>query len=431
MAAEPVSLTAPDDVQVRRALLSVSDKRGVVDLAKGLAALGVELVSTGGTAQALRDAGLEVRPVDDLTGFPEMMDGRVKTLHPRLHGGLLAVRDNPAHVAAANEHGIGSIDLVVRQPVSVRAHRRAARRRATGGHREHRHRRAHDDPRGRQEPRLRRGRGRPESYDAVLRRAAASAGRAVAGHAAGAGRRGLRAHRPLRHRDRALVRRAASRTSRRCSCAPSRRSPTCATARTRTSAPPSTRRSAGARHVLSMVSPAPRQGAVLQQPARPRRGRRAGEEFDMPGCVIIKHNNPCGVAVADDTAQAYEKAFACDPVSAFGGDHRRQPAASTPIWPRALVGAVHRGAFRARVRRRSAGDPHPASRTSACSCDDERRRPAGVRLDLRQVERRHARAGRATPDLDERDAMQVVDQPSPTEAEWERPAVRLARVPST
>jgi phosphoribosylaminoimidazolecarboxamide formyltransferase/IMP cyclohydrolase len=100
-------------VPIRRALLSVSDKTGVVELARDLAAQGVELVSTGGTAKALRDAGLTVRDVSDLTGFPEMMDGRVKTLHPMVHGGLLAVRDDPTHAAAMAEHGIGAIDLVV------------------------------------------------------------------------------------------------------------------------------------------------------------------------------------------------------------------------------------------------------------------------------------------------------------------------------
>ena len=98
---------------IRRALLSVSDKAGLVELGQALAARGVELVSTGGTAKALRDAGLTVMDISDLTGFPEMMDGRVKTLHPKVHGGLLAVRDNPAHAAAMAEHEIGAIDLVV------------------------------------------------------------------------------------------------------------------------------------------------------------------------------------------------------------------------------------------------------------------------------------------------------------------------------
>ncbi|AUQ60088.1 bifunctional purine biosynthesis protein PurH [Phaeobacter inhibens] len=98
---------------VRRALLSVSDKTGLIDLGKALAARGVELLSTGGTAKTLRDAGLTVKDVSEITGFPEMMDGRVKTLHPMVHGGLLALRDNDTHVAAMEEHGIGAIDLLV------------------------------------------------------------------------------------------------------------------------------------------------------------------------------------------------------------------------------------------------------------------------------------------------------------------------------
>ncbi|KHQ55116.1 MULTISPECIES: bifunctional phosphoribosylaminoimidazolecarboxamide formyltransferase/IMP cyclohydrolase [Mameliella] len=98
---------------VRRALLSVSDKTGLTDLGRALAARGVELLSTGGSAKALREAGLEVRDVADLTGFPEMMDGRVKTLHPKVHGGLLALRDNGMHTAAMAEHGIVPIDLLV------------------------------------------------------------------------------------------------------------------------------------------------------------------------------------------------------------------------------------------------------------------------------------------------------------------------------
>ena len=98
---------------ILRALLSVSDKTGLIDLGRALTARGVELLSTGGTAKILRDAGLDVRDVADVTGFPEMMDGRVKTLHPAVHGGLLALRDNDAHLAAMNEHGIEAIDLLV------------------------------------------------------------------------------------------------------------------------------------------------------------------------------------------------------------------------------------------------------------------------------------------------------------------------------
>src|ERR1700691_4469543 len=98
---------------VRRALLSVSDKTGLVAFAQGLAANGTALISTGGTAQALRDAGLPVTEVADVTGFPQIMGGRVKTLHPRIHGGLLAQRDKPDHRAAMTAHGIEGIDLLV------------------------------------------------------------------------------------------------------------------------------------------------------------------------------------------------------------------------------------------------------------------------------------------------------------------------------
>jgi phosphoribosylaminoimidazolecarboxamide formyltransferase/IMP cyclohydrolase len=113
-AAPPQALepAEPGRVRVRRALLSVYEKDGVVELARGLRELGVELLSTGGTARALTDAGIELQSVEEFTGFPEMMDGRVKTLHPRLYGGVLARRDDPEHVRAAEEHGIAQIDLV-------------------------------------------------------------------------------------------------------------------------------------------------------------------------------------------------------------------------------------------------------------------------------------------------------------------------------
>src|SRR3954464_8499390 len=96
----------PGAVQVRRALLTVSDKRGLVDFARGLSELGVELVSTGGTAEELADAGIETRPGEDYTGFPEILDGRVKTLNPRIYAGLLAVRSSPEHAGTLEEHGI-------------------------------------------------------------------------------------------------------------------------------------------------------------------------------------------------------------------------------------------------------------------------------------------------------------------------------------
>jgi phosphoribosylaminoimidazolecarboxamide formyltransferase/IMP cyclohydrolase len=103
----------PGLVKIRRALISVSDKTGIVDFARELKAFGVAIISTGGTAKVLRDAGIEVRDVSDVTGFPEMMDGRVKTLHPKIHGALLGIRDNTAHQSAMREHGIEPIDMVV------------------------------------------------------------------------------------------------------------------------------------------------------------------------------------------------------------------------------------------------------------------------------------------------------------------------------
>ncbi|WP_018690174.1 bifunctional phosphoribosylaminoimidazolecarboxamide formyltransferase/IMP cyclohydrolase [Ahrensia kielensis] len=113
MAIASKKITPPDRVEVKRALLSVSDKTGLVDFAKALVGHGIELVSTGGTRKAIADAGLPVLDISEVTGFPEIMDGRVKTLHPSVHGGLLAVRNDPEHVAAMQEHNIVGIDLVV------------------------------------------------------------------------------------------------------------------------------------------------------------------------------------------------------------------------------------------------------------------------------------------------------------------------------
>src|SRR6266404_4676005 len=98
---------------IRRALISVWDKTGIVDFARTLKEFNVEIISTGGTSKILRDAGVEVSEVSDITGFPELMDGRVKTLHPRIHGGLLGLRNDPQHLAAMRTHEIEPIDMVV------------------------------------------------------------------------------------------------------------------------------------------------------------------------------------------------------------------------------------------------------------------------------------------------------------------------------
>ena len=123
----PAETAGPELLEIRRALISVSDKSGLVELARALAAHGVEIVSTGGTARALADAGLAIIDVATVTGMPEMMDGRVKTLHPRIHGGLLALRDDPEHRAAMESLGIKGIDCLIVEPLSVRGDGRERR----------------------------------------------------------------------------------------------------------------------------------------------------------------------------------------------------------------------------------------------------------------------------------------------------------------
>lgn len=113
MAVASKKIPAPDEVRIKTALLSVSDKTGIVELARALNDKGIRLISTGGTHKALADAGLPVSDVSELTGFPEIMDGRVKTLHPGVHGGLLAIRDDAEHADAMSAHGITAIDLAV------------------------------------------------------------------------------------------------------------------------------------------------------------------------------------------------------------------------------------------------------------------------------------------------------------------------------
>src|SRR5271166_3990904 len=112
--------------RIQRAILSVTDKTGLLDFARQLSGLGVELISTGGTAKLLRESGIAVKDISELTGFPEVFDGRVKTLHPKVHGGILHRRENPAHVAAVTEHGIEPIDMVV---VNLYAFEKAAAKR--------------------------------------------------------------------------------------------------------------------------------------------------------------------------------------------------------------------------------------------------------------------------------------------------------------
>src|SRR3954464_99913 len=310
--------TLPEDVRVRRALLSVSDKRGIVDFARGLAELGVEIVSTGGTARRLSEAGLEGRAIDDLTGFPEMMDGRVKTLHPKLHGGLLALRDNPEHLRAAAEQDVEFIDLVV---VNLYPFERTSARRGSsdeeiiedidvGG------------------PTMVRAAAKnhaftavvttPESYDAVLSELEETGGKLSM-----ATRESLAAEAfALTARyDTAIARWFAERDE---------------------DFPPYLVRAfekvldlsygenphqraayysqVGSRmHLLSMVKQHQGKQLSFNNLLDLDSARALAGEFEIPSCVIIKHNNPCGTAVGRTPLDAYQRAFACDPLSAFGG----------------------------------------------------------------------------------------------------------------
>src|SRR3954470_13777576 len=307
-----------DEVRVRRALISVSDKTGVVDFARGLAALGVEIVSTGGTATALRETGIDVRDVSDLTGSPEILGGRVKTLHPRLHAGLLAVRDDAEHMRVLEDQGIEPIDLVC---VNLYPFERTVGRQGTteadaienidiGG------------------PTMIRAAAKnhqfvvvvvqPESYDAVLAEMEETGGGVTAAtrhwlaneafaftaryDAAISHWFGIRyeefpehwvmAHEKFLdlsygenpHQKAALYVEVGART-----------------------------------HILSRVAKLHGRALSFNNVLDLDAVRRLLEKFERAACVIVKHNNPCGVAVGEGLRVAYERALACDPMSAFGG----------------------------------------------------------------------------------------------------------------
>ena len=375
-------------------------------------------------------AGLEVRPIEDFTGFPEIMDGRVKTLHPKLYAGLLArARQRRAHRAAA-EHGDRARRPRVREPLPVRAHRRAARRRRRRGHREHRHRRADDDPRGREEPRVRRGRRRAaRATTRVLDELRASEGSSRS-------RRASRS-RPTRSRytaryDTAIARWFA-REARGLPAAVRARlregAWTCRTARTRISAPPTTRRSGARMHVLSMVKPARRQAALVQQPARPRlRAARSRASFAVPACVIVKHNNPCGVAIGGRPCDAYERRSRATR-SAHSAGSSRSTARSTARSRDELLEQFIEVLF-APGYAEDALEKLPRKPNMRILEDDERRT-----LDMteRDVEAGRGRPARAGPRPRHRGARRDAGR-RPSAADRggvERDAVRLEGLPST
>ena len=411
-----VPATASEEVQVKRALLSVSDKTGIVEFARGLTELGIEVISTGGTARALMENGIRVRSISELTGFPEIMDGRVKTLHPKLYAGLLAVRDNDEHLAAAEEHAVEFVDLVCVNlyPFERTAAQRGARDEDVienidiGG------------------PTMIRAAAKnhayavpvvdPVAYDAVLAE--------------------------LRESD--------------CRLSPNTRESLAAeafayTARYDTAIarwfqerredfPPLFVRAfekvlelpygenphqraayyeqVGARtHVLSMVSQLGGKPISFNNLLDLDAGRLLLAEFQIPACVIIKHNNPCGVACGSTALEAYVKAYACDPQSAFGGIVCLNRGVNGDL-ARALSEQFVELLF-ARGYDEEALSVMAEKPNTRILDDQERRIPNMIEPHLRQVIGGLLVQDRDF-DLEERSEMQVVTERRPTEAEWQQ-----------
>ena len=305
---------------IRRALISVSDKTGLLEFARGLKGHGVQLISTGGTAKALRDAGLEVTDVSAVTGFPEVMDGRVKTLHPKIHGGLLADRDERSHLEAMRAHGIEGIDLLA---VNLYPFEATLTRGADfetvienidiGG------------------PAMIRAAAKnhdwvtvvvdPEDYAAVLAELAATKGQV-----------------------RAKTRRTLAQTAFARTAAYDANVSNWLQKQLSDAEPPRRRTFAGTLCDALRYGENPHQAAAFYVGGERRFGVATTEQLqgkglsynniadtdaayelvaefgtERPTCAIIKHANPCGVAVGSSLADAYKRALECDPVSAFGG----------------------------------------------------------------------------------------------------------------
>ena len=314
--------------KVTRALLSVSDKGGLVDFARGLRALGVELISTGGTYRALREAGLDVLEISEHTGFPEMMDGRVKTLHPKVHGGILALREDAGHAASMREHSIPPIDLVVVNlyPFEATVAREGVSRAEAieqidiGG------------------PSMVRSAAKNHRHVGIVTDPA-DYGRVLEALRAGKGDLGLDLRRELALKAFATTARYDAAISRWLFEAERRDGKTEARF-------PESLTLVGRRVLELRYGENPHQAAAFY--AAPHAGPGAPEpslataevlngkalsynnlvdldaalalakEFDEPFVAVLKHNNPCGAAAAPTIAEALEKAWAGDPLSAFG-----------------------------------------------------------------------------------------------------------------
>jgi phosphoribosylaminoimidazolecarboxamide formyltransferase / IMP cyclohydrolase len=309
----------PGEVRVRRALISVSDKTGVVELAEGLAELGVEIVSTGGTARALADAGLVVRAIEDFTGFPEMMDGRVKTLHPRLYAGLLAVRSDEAHLQAAAEHSIEPVDLVC---VNLYPFEQTVAR----GDASDTEVVENIDIGG---PTMIRAAAKNHPYAAVLVDPADYASvlaelREAGGHLSMGTRERLagKAYACTARYDASISAWFAQRED---EDFPAQRTLAYEKAtELRYGENPHQRAAYYAEvgaptHLLAGVTQLHGKEFSFNNLLDLSSARELVEDFSEPACAIVKHNNPCGCALGKTALDAYERAFACDPLSAYGG----------------------------------------------------------------------------------------------------------------
>jgi phosphoribosylaminoimidazolecarboxamide formyltransferase/IMP cyclohydrolase len=314
-----VERAAPGEVRVRRALLSVSDKEGLAAFARGLAELGIEIVSTGGTARELARAGLQARPIEDFTGFPEIMDGRVKTLHPRLYAGLLGRRDEEEHLRAAAEQGIEQVDLVC---VNLYPFERAL---AAGA--DERELIENIDIGG---PTMIRAAAKNSDFAAVVVDWADY--EAVLSE--------------LREHDLRISPQTRTRLAWKAFASTARYDAAISTwfagrvlgeefptvwseayekvSDLRYGENPHQRaafyaRVGAATHLLDGVQQRHGKELSFNNLLDLHSARLLVDSFDGPACAIVKHNNPCGCAIGADARAAYERAFACDPQSAYGG----------------------------------------------------------------------------------------------------------------
>ncbi len=413
-AEQSLQASAPGEVRVARALLSVSDKTGIVEFAAGLVELGIEIVSTGGTARELAGAGIPTRSIADLTGFPEIMDGRVKTLHPKLYAGLLAVRDDQAHLDAAAAHEVEPVDLVC---VNLYPFERTAATRGVsdaevienidiGG------------------PTMIRAAAKnfrfaapvvsPAMYDAILEELRGSELRLS-----------LQTRESLAAEAFAYTARYDSAITRWFQEKHEDFPPLMVRAFERQLELPygenPHQRAAfytqvGARsHVLSQVAQLAGKELSFNNLLDLDSARQLLAEFVVPACVIVKHNNPCGVAVGADTLEAYQRAYACDPTSAFGGVivlNRRVD--------RATAAAIHKQFAEVVLARGYDDDALElfADKPNVRILDDrERRLDVVLEPSIRQVI-----GGVLVQDRDssneDREEMQVVSGRRPTEEEW-------------